>query len=84
MSRGDNDQDNHFLTRSAQHLQANLRRSGLAMMAGYTLIGSILLLGGLGYLIDQWRDTFPGFFLGGLILGLIVGFYELAKTVFKP
>ncbi len=54
------------------------------MMAGYTLIGSILLLGGLGYLIDQWRDTFPGFFLGGLILGLIVGFYELAKTVFKP
>lgn len=54
------------------------------MMAGYTLIASILLLGGLGYVIDQWRSTFPWFFLGGLFLGLIVGFYELAKTVFKP
>ena len=84
MSLGDNDQDDHFLARSFQHLQANLRRSGPAMMAGYTLIGSILLLGGLGYLIDYWINTFPGFFLAGLILGLIVGFYELAKTVFKP
>ncbi len=84
MSRGDTDQDDHFLARSFQLLQANLRRSGPAMMAGYTLIGSILLLGGIGYLIDHWQKTSPWFLLGGLILGLIVGFYELAKTVFKP
>ena len=84
MSRSDSDENDHFLGKSLQHLQENLRRSGPAMMAGYTLIGSILLLGGIGYLIDHWINTFPGFFLGGLILGLIVGFYELAKTVFKP
>ncbi len=54
------------------------------MVAGYTLIGSILLLGGIGYLIDRWQDTSPWFLLGGLLLGLVVGFYELAKTVFKP
>ncbi len=54
------------------------------MMSGYTLIGSILLLGGIGYLIDYWQSTSPWFLLGGLLLGLIVGFYELAKTVFKP
>ena len=84
MSRGDNDQDDHFLARSFEQLQKNVRRSGPAMMSGYTLIGSILLLGGLGYLIDHWQSTSPWFLLGGLILGLIVGFYELAKTVFKP
>ena len=84
MSRGSAHHDDRFLERSFQRLQENVRRSGPAMMAGYTLIASILLLGGLGYVIDQWRSTFPWFFLGGLFLGLIVGFYELAKTVFKP
>jgi F0F1-type ATP synthase assembly protein I len=52
-------------------------------MASYTLIGSIVLLGGLGYAVDQWRGTFPGFFLGGLILGLITGFYQLAKALWQ-
>ena len=84
MSRGDTDPDDRFLAKSFQYLQENLRRSGPAMVAGYTLIGSILLLGGIGYLIDRWQDTSPWFLLGGLLLGLVVGFYELAKTVFKP
>jgi len=44
-------------------------------------VGAIILLGGIGYAIDEWRGTAPWFLLGGLLLGLIVGFYELAKTV---
>ena len=39
--------------------------------------------GGIGYAIDYWRGTFPGWFLGGLILGLISGFYQLAKTIWQ-
>ena len=31
--------------------------------------------------IDRWRGTSPWFLLGGLLLGLIVGFYELAKAI---
>jgi F0F1-type ATP synthase assembly protein I len=50
-------------------------------MAGYTLIGAIVLLGGIGYAIDMWRDSSPWGLLGGLTLGLIVGFYELAKVM---
>ncbi len=50
--------------------------------AGYTLIGAIMLLGGIGYAIDAWRGTSPWFLLGGLLLGIVVGLYELAKTVF--
>jgi F0F1-type ATP synthase assembly protein I len=52
-------------------------------MVSYTLIGAILLLGGIGYALDEWRGTSPWFLFGGLILGLIVRFYELAKTLWR-
>jgi F0F1-type ATP synthase assembly protein I len=45
------------------------------------LIGAILLLGGIGYAVDSWRGTSPWFLIGGLLLGIVVGMYELAKTV---
>jgi F0F1-type ATP synthase assembly protein I len=75
------DDPRDFLARSAKSLQDNLRRSGSAAGASYTLIGAIFLLGGIGYAVDRWLGTSPWFLLGGLLLGLIVGFYELAKTV---
>jgi F0F1-type ATP synthase assembly protein I len=67
--------------RSLRYLQENIRRSGPAAVAGYTLIGAIGLLGGLGYAFDAWRGTSPWGLLVGLLLGIVVGFYELAKTV---
>jgi len=79
---GDNDHDREtFLERSAKRLQENVGRAGSAAGASYTLIGSIIVLGGIGYALDWWRGTSPWFLLGGLLLGLIVGFWELAKTV---
>jgi F0F1-type ATP synthase assembly protein I len=77
----DDDDRSLFLARSLKYLQENIRRSGPAAAAGYTLIGAIVLLGGLGYAIDAWRGTAPWFLLAGLTLGIVVGFYELAKTV---
>jgi F0F1-type ATP synthase assembly protein I len=74
--------DPDFLARSFKQLQDNVRRAGPAAAASYTLIGGIFLFGGLGYALDRWRGTSPGFLLGGLLLGLVVGFYDLAKTVF--
>jgi F0F1-type ATP synthase assembly protein I len=67
--------------RSAESLQDNVRRAGPAAGASYTLIGAIVLLGGIGYLVDQWQGSQPWGLLSGLLLGLIVGFYELAKVV---
>jgi F0F1-type ATP synthase assembly protein I len=75
------DDRGQFLARSLSYFQENLRRSGPAAAAGYTLIGAILLLGGGGYALDYWRGTSPWFLLAGLLLGVVVGFYELAKTV---
>jgi F0F1-type ATP synthase assembly protein I len=70
------------LARSARALQNSAEQAGPAAGAGYTLIGAILLLGGIGYAVDYWRGTSPWFLLGGLLLGVAVGMYELAKTVF--
>jgi F0F1-type ATP synthase assembly protein I len=78
------DDDNGlFLARSLRFLQENLRRSGPAVVAGYTLIGAIVLFGGAGYAIDAWLETSPWFLVSGLLLGVVVGFYELAKLVFR-
>ena len=72
-----------FLARSLKFLQENLRRSGPAVTAGYTLMGAILLLGGIGYGLDAWRGTSPAFLVTGLLLGIVVGFVQLAKIMFR-
>ena len=77
------DERDSFLARSLQQLQDNIRRAGPAATASYSLIGAILLLGGAGHLLDRWQQTEPWGLLAGLLLGLLVGFYELAKTVLK-
>lgn len=69
--------------RSSRFLENNIARSGSVIAASYTLVGSILLLGGIGYAVDRWRDTAPWFLLTGLLLGVVVGFYELAKAVYR-
>jgi len=70
------------LARSTRALQHQAEQAGPAAGAGYTLIGAIFLLGGIGYAIDYWRGTSPWFLVGGLLLGIVVGMYELAKSVF--
>jgi F0F1-type ATP synthase assembly protein I len=77
------DDGKSFLARSTQSLQENVEKAGPAAGASYTLIGAIILLGGIGYAVDSWRGTSPWFLLTGLVLGLIVGFLDLARVVWK-
>jgi F0F1-type ATP synthase assembly protein I len=67
--------------RSAKSLQDNVQRAGPAASVGYTMTGAIILLGGIGYAVDVWMDTAPWGLFVGLALGLVVGFYELGKTI---
>jgi F0F1-type ATP synthase assembly protein I len=68
---------------SAKSLQHNASRAGSAAAASYSLIGAIILLGGLGYGFDAWRGTGPWGLFVGLVVGIIVGFYELTKTMWR-
>ena len=68
-------------TKSAKSLQENATRAGPAASASYTLIGAIVLLGGIGYAVDAWQGTAPWGLFVGLLLGIVVGFYELVKTI---
>jgi len=69
--------------RAAKSLQENVARSGPVAGASYTLVGGILLLGGIGYVLDDWLGTAPWLLITGLFLGIVVGFYELARTVWR-
>jgi F0F1-type ATP synthase assembly protein I len=72
-----------FVTRAARRLQETAARAGPAAGAGYTMIGALIFLGGIGYAVDTWRGTSPWFLVSGLFLGVAVGLWELARTVFR-
>jgi F0F1-type ATP synthase assembly protein I len=69
--------------RSFWSFNQDLQQAGPAATASYSLIGAIVLLSGIGYAIDRWWGTFPWFFVSGLVLGLVVGFYQLARTMWR-
>jgi F0F1-type ATP synthase assembly protein I len=79
----DNDREQGGLRRTTAEFQRRAEQAAPAAGAGYTLIGAIILLGGAGYAVDHWLGTPPWFLVAGLLLGVVVGMYELAKTVWK-
>ena len=83
MSNAPKERPNSFV-RAARALQDNVARSGPVAGASYTLIGAILLLGGGGYLLDGKMGTRPWLTVAGLLLGIVVGFYELIKVTRQP
>jgi len=77
-----NDQKN-FLSKSIQQFQRYVRQSGPAASAAYTLLGSVLLLSLIGYNLDKYFKSSPIYIIIGLCLGILIGFYELYKSIFK-
>jgi F0F1-type ATP synthase assembly protein I len=72
---------NVSFARSIQEFQNNVSRAGPVAVASYSLIGAIVGLGAVGYGVDVWLGTKPWGMFVGLLLGLVVGFYELSKAV---
>jgi len=66
--------------RAARAFQPTLASAGPVAAASYTLVGGIILLGGIGYAVDRWWGTAPWGLVIGLALGIVVGFYELIRT----
>jgi len=78
MKRSD---DSRSLARSVETLQRTINRAGPAIAASYGLVGAILVCGGAGYALDAWTGRRPVFLVGGLVLGVVVGLYQLARTL---
>ena len=70
--------------RATRAFQGNVTSAGPVAAASYTLVGGIILLGGIGYAVDHWRRTAPCPLVTGLALGILVGFYELIKAASVP
>ena len=53
-----------------------------AISASYTLVGSIILFGGLGYILKM-KFSNDNWLIGCLITGALIGLYELYKLTNK-
>ena len=60
-------------------------RNGLqkAIGASYTILGSLTFFGLLGYWLDRRYGVESFWIIIGLLLGVVVGMYELAKYILK-
>jgi len=70
-----------YPNRSFYYFQKFLAKSGPAASASYALIGAVLVFALVGYFIDNHYQSSPWFTLSGTFLGLLVGFYQLAKEI---
>ena len=64
-------------------MSESLHQAGPYIGAVYVQAGAIILLGGFGYFIDKWRESFPFWFMIGVACGIVVGLYEMAKVIWR-
>jgi len=57
------------------------RLGGRAADAGWTLSGAVIGCLAMGYMLGVYFDANPAATVAGLIIGLVVGFYNLAKVM---
>jgi F0F1-type ATP synthase assembly protein I len=51
---------------------------------GFETVAPVVLFLFAGYLLDGWVDSQPWFLLGGALLGIVVGMYNLFRRVLPP
>lgn len=59
------------------------QRASAVASSAFTLIGSVLLGLGIGYVVDRLRDTAPRWTIICTLLFLVAGFYHVVKDAFK-
>jgi len=72
---------NRFIAGANRSLEETLTRNQRSIFTSYRLVGSILLFGAAGYLLDMWLMTTPGLFVLGLLTGVTVGFLGLFRLM---
>jgi ATP synthase protein I len=59
------------------------RKGGIAYAAGLVLFSSVLVLCGVGWLMDRWLGTKPWLLVVGTVLGAAAGFYQFIRLTSK-
>ena len=54
-----------------------------AIGASYSVIGALAFFGFGGYWLDRYRGSENFWLIIGLLLGVVVGLYELSKYILK-
>jgi F0F1-type ATP synthase assembly protein I len=62
---------------------SRFKSSGSAADAGWTLSGSVIACLLIGYMIGEYFGKNPAATIIGLFLGIVVGFYNLAKVMWR-
>jgi F0F1-type ATP synthase assembly protein I len=62
---------------------SRLKSSGPAADAGWTLSGSVLACLLVGYMLGNYFGANPAATIIGLFVGIVVGFYNLAKVMWR-
>jgi F0F1-type ATP synthase assembly protein I len=62
---------------------SRLKASRSAADAGWTLSGSVIACLLIGYMVGEYFNVNPAATIIGLFLGIIVGFYNLAKIMWR-
>jgi len=74
---------NDFFSRSFIYFQKIIKQSAPVASATYSLVGSVVVLGLVGYFLDDFLQTEPWLLIICLLIGVVIGFYHLAKTVWN-
>ena len=74
------DNNKSFITSVFEQFSRIMKQAGPYMTASYTLVGSVLGLSLLGYFLDRVFDTKPWLLLSGILLGVVIGLYGVAKV----
>lgn len=69
--------------RTLRSFHTGVQQAGPTATIGYSMIGALLLCGGVGYLIDRWFGTAPNGLVFGLLFGVVAGLYSLAKELWR-
>jgi len=73
------------MTRNSSSSKNNISRvfakAGPYLNIGYTLLAAVVVLGYIGYRLDEWLKLKPLFLLTGIFSGLICGFYNMFKVI---
>jgi len=64
----------------SQHGRQSLQK---AIGASYSVLGALAFFGFGGYWLDRYRENENFWLIIGLLLGVVVGMYELAKYILK-